>query len=187
MRLKNKIAWITGASRGVGEGIARVFHREGADIIISARGETELNRVKDSCTDGPGTVTVLPFDIAEMDQLADAADTVLADFDRLDVLVNTLFPGVQALGAPSRLPLLEPRIACQRRHRGGERQADRDVLIAEPAALVDHAEDEHEQGDQQCRRGQAETDPQGSASTARAARAVDVGFRIATGGKQKYM
>ncbi len=88
MRLKNKIAWITGASRGVGEGIARVFHREGADIIISARGETELNRVKDSCTDGPGTVTVLPFDIAEMDQLADAAGTVLADFDRLDVLVN---------------------------------------------------------------------------------------------------
>ena len=54
MRLKNKIAWITGASRGVGEGIARVFHREGADIIISARGETELNRVKGSCTDGPG-------------------------------------------------------------------------------------------------------------------------------------
>ena len=88
MRLQNQTIWITGASRGVGEGIARVFHREGANIIISARGEAELNRVKDSCTDGPGTVTVLPFDIAEMGQLADAAGTVLADFERLDVLVN---------------------------------------------------------------------------------------------------
>ena len=66
MKLQNKTVWITGASRGVGEGMARVFQREGADLIISARQEDELNRVKDSCTDGPGTVTVLPFDIADM-------------------------------------------------------------------------------------------------------------------------
>ena len=54
MKLQNKTVWITGASRGVGEGMARVFHREGADLIISARQEDELNRVKNSCTDGPG-------------------------------------------------------------------------------------------------------------------------------------
>ena len=88
MKLQNKTVWITGASRGVGEGMARVFQREGADLIISARQEDELNRVKDSCTDGPGNVTVLPFDIADMGQVADAAGTVLADFERLDVLVN---------------------------------------------------------------------------------------------------
>ena len=88
MKLQNKTVWITGASRGVGEGMARVFQREGAELIISSRQEGELNRVKDSCTDGPGKVTVLPFDIADMSQVADAAGTVLADFERLDVLVN---------------------------------------------------------------------------------------------------
>ena len=88
MKLLTKTIWITGASSGVGEGMARVFHREGADIIISARREAELDRVKNSCTDGPGSVTVLPFDIADMAEVEEAASMVLRDFKRLDVLVN---------------------------------------------------------------------------------------------------
>ncbi|MDH3512641.1 MAG: SDR family NAD(P)-dependent oxidoreductase, partial [Gammaproteobacteria bacterium] len=87
-RLENKTIWITGASSGVGEGMATVFHREGADIIISGRREAELERVKSACTDGPGSVTVVPFDIADTVQVEAAAGTVLADFERLDVLVN---------------------------------------------------------------------------------------------------
>ena len=46
MKLQNKTIWITGASSGVGEGMATVFHREGADLIISGRREAELERVK---------------------------------------------------------------------------------------------------------------------------------------------
>jgi len=88
MKLKNKTIWITGASSGVGEGMAKVFHREGADIIISARREAELERVKAACTAGPGGVHVLPFDVTDADQRADAAREVLGEFERLDVLVN---------------------------------------------------------------------------------------------------
>jgi NADP-dependent 3-hydroxy acid dehydrogenase YdfG len=87
-KLQAKTIWITGASSGVGEGMATVFHREGADIIISGRREAELERVKASCTGGPGSVTVLPFDIADASQVEEAGSTVLADFERLDVLVN---------------------------------------------------------------------------------------------------
>ena len=58
MKLKNKTIWITGASSGVGEGMATVFHREGADLIISARRRAELERVKAACTTGPGQVHV---------------------------------------------------------------------------------------------------------------------------------
>ena len=65
MKLENKTIWITGASSGVGEGMATVFHREGAEIIISARREAELERVRASCTQGPGNVHVVPFDIAD--------------------------------------------------------------------------------------------------------------------------
>ncbi len=49
MKLQGKTIWITGASSGVGEGMATVFHREGADIIISGRREDELERVRKDC------------------------------------------------------------------------------------------------------------------------------------------
>ena len=98
MKLENKTIWVTGASRGVGEGIARVFHREGANLIISALEEDELNRVKDSLTDGPGSVTALAFDITDMARLADAASTVLANFERLDVLINNAGISQRSLG-----------------------------------------------------------------------------------------
>ena len=88
MKLANKTIWITGASSGVGEGMATVFHREGADIIISARREAELERVKAACTDGPGKVHIVPFDIADTGQREEAAREVLGQFERIDVLVN---------------------------------------------------------------------------------------------------
>ena len=87
MKLQNKTIWITGASSGVGEGMATVFHREGADIIISGRREAELERVKADCK-GPGSVHIVPFDIIDAAAREDAAQTVLGQFERLDVLVN---------------------------------------------------------------------------------------------------
>ncbi len=45
-RLLAQTIWITGASSGVGEGMATVFHREGANVILSGRREDELERVK---------------------------------------------------------------------------------------------------------------------------------------------
>ncbi len=88
MKLENKTIWITGASSGVGEGMATVFHREGADIIISARREVELERVKAACTEGPGDVHIVPFDIVDAGQREEAASEVLEKYERLDVLVN---------------------------------------------------------------------------------------------------
>jgi short-subunit dehydrogenase len=88
MKLENKTIWITGASSGVGEGMATVFHREGADIIISARREDELERVKAACADGPGGVHIVPFDISDAEQREEAAHHVLDNFERIDVLVN---------------------------------------------------------------------------------------------------
>jgi short-subunit dehydrogenase len=97
LKLENQMIWITGASSGVGEGLARVCHREGANVILSARRETELKRVKDSCTEGSGTVQVVPFDITDAKQRAAAVEQVLADNSRLDVLVNNAGIGQRAL------------------------------------------------------------------------------------------
>jgi short-subunit dehydrogenase len=96
-KLENQTVWITGASSGVGEGLARVCCREGANIILSARRENELERVKDSCAGGTGNIQVVPFDVTDAAQRAAAVEQVLADNPRLDVLVNNAGIGQRAL------------------------------------------------------------------------------------------
>jgi short-subunit dehydrogenase len=95
--LQGQTIWITGASSGVGEGMATVFHRAGADLILSARREAELERVKADCTGGPGSVCVLPFDIVDTQARAAAAEEVLSRFPRLDILVNNAGIGQRSL------------------------------------------------------------------------------------------
>ena len=97
MRLAGQTIWITGASSGVGEGMATVFHREGADLILSGRREAELERVQADCTGGPGCVTVVPFDVTDQAEREAAVASVLADFARIDILVNNAGIGQRSL------------------------------------------------------------------------------------------
>lgn len=68
--------------------MAKVFHREGAELILSARRRHELERVRRECSDGPGGVYVLPFDVTDAGAREVAAREVLSRYPRLDVLVN---------------------------------------------------------------------------------------------------
>lgn len=101
-QLQGKTIWITGASSGVGEGMATVFHGEDADIIISARREAELERVKASCSGG-GRVTVVPFDMTDAREREAAAEQVLGEFDRIDILVNNAGIGQRSLAKDTTL------------------------------------------------------------------------------------
>jgi len=96
-KLHAKTIWITGASSGVGEGMATVFHREGADIIISGRRASELERVQDSCTGGSGSIMVVPFDIVDAVAREAAVRSVLNQFERIDILVNNAGIGQRSL------------------------------------------------------------------------------------------
>ena len=97
MNLLEKNIWITGASSGVGEGMATVFHREGANLILSGRRDVELERVKAACTGGPGSVTIVPFDIIDASAREVAAQSVLDNFERIDILVNNAGVGQRSL------------------------------------------------------------------------------------------
>jgi dehydrogenase/reductase SDR family protein 7B len=87
MRFKDKIVWITGASSGIGEALAYAFARSGAVLVLSARRENELNRVKSACPN-PDTVLVLPLDLEKQNEFPLAAKTIVEQFGRIDVLVN---------------------------------------------------------------------------------------------------
>jgi short-subunit dehydrogenase len=103
MKLQNKTIWITGASSGVGEGMATVFHREGARLILSARRKAELERVKAACQGGPCDVHVVPFDICDETQREAAAREVLETYPRLDILVNNAGIGQRSRAQDTRL------------------------------------------------------------------------------------
>lgn len=90
--LKGQVAWVTGASSGIGKQIAYQLARVGCKLVLSARNTTELENVKKDClTCGHLTnddILVLPFDITDTAYHSVATDTVLKTFGKIDILVN---------------------------------------------------------------------------------------------------
>ncbi len=86
MRFKDKVVWITGASSGIGEGLAYGFHNDGADIVISAPTAAELEPVKAKCAEGPGKVVIMPFDVTDANGREEAVRSVLEQCGHVDVL-----------------------------------------------------------------------------------------------------
>ncbi|MEX2351005.1 MAG: SDR family oxidoreductase [Balneolaceae bacterium] len=80
--------WITGASSGIGEALAIAFHREGANLILSARRAEELKRVKNSCSDGPGEVHILSLDLSRTETHQELVQEAISRFGQVDMLVN---------------------------------------------------------------------------------------------------
>lgn len=85
---KNKVVWITGASSGIGEALAMAFAKEGARLVLTARREEELDRVKKQTSLPDSDVLVLPMDVTQLDQAKPAAEKVIAHFERIDIMVH---------------------------------------------------------------------------------------------------
>lgn len=89
--MSTQTVWITGASSGIGEALAVRFARDGANLVLSARRENELNRVADRCVDAgvsPDKVLTLPLDVTDWDALPGAVQSVLDRFGSIDLLIN---------------------------------------------------------------------------------------------------
>jgi short-subunit dehydrogenase len=63
------IVWITGASSGLGEELARQYARAGHEVCVSARGSDALNALEESCRLMQGNIHVFPLDITDMEQV----------------------------------------------------------------------------------------------------------------------
>lgn len=85
---KDKVVWITGASSGIGEALAYQSAKQGAKLILSARRESELQRVKKVCQLPENDVLVLPLDLAEHSQMKQKVVQVLENFGKIDILIN---------------------------------------------------------------------------------------------------
>ncbi len=81
------IAWITGASSGIGEALAKAHLDAGGHCILSGRNIAELERVAEETSASDRTL-ILPFDVSDMDALPSIVEQAIAYKGSIDILVN---------------------------------------------------------------------------------------------------
>jgi NAD(P)-dependent dehydrogenase (short-subunit alcohol dehydrogenase family) len=86
--LKNRIALVTGASRGIGRETARAFAKAGAHVIALARTVGGLEELDDEIKASGGTATLVPLDLTDFDALDRLGASIHERWGRLDVLVG---------------------------------------------------------------------------------------------------
>lgn len=85
--LKDRIALITGASRGIGQAVAKRFAAEGAHVILVSRNVKGLEETDDAIRMSGGKATLVPLDIADASKIEELAKNVQARFGKIDILV----------------------------------------------------------------------------------------------------
>ena len=88
MRLKNKVAIITGAARGMGAAEARIFADEGAKVVLSDIEVEDGQRVTKEITDSGGQAIFIEMDVSKNANWQRTIDATLSNFGKIDILVN---------------------------------------------------------------------------------------------------
>lgn len=89
--LKDKVALVTGASRGIGKSIAVALAAEGCHVAICARTREDLERAAEEIdAAGPGRVLAVPLDMTDREAARHFAERSIEEFGGVDVLVNNL-------------------------------------------------------------------------------------------------
>jgi len=96
MTLKERVALVTGASRGIGAATAEILARRGAQVALSARTVSDLEQIASRIRGAGGQALVVPCDVLDHAQVEAAIDAVVTHWGRLDILVNNA-----GLGTPT--------------------------------------------------------------------------------------
>ena len=90
MRLLNKVAIITGGSRGIGYATAEAFLREGATVIITASSPANAEKAASKLREAfpKGKAEGISPDLSSMESVKNAFQTVIEKFGKIDILVN---------------------------------------------------------------------------------------------------
>jgi NAD(P)-dependent dehydrogenase (short-subunit alcohol dehydrogenase family) len=87
-RLEGQTAWISGATKGIGEGAALLFAREGANLALIGRNESDGARVERAIRRKGGQAIFIACDVAKEQEVRASIDQTVAAFGKLQILVN---------------------------------------------------------------------------------------------------
>jgi 7-alpha-hydroxysteroid dehydrogenase len=86
--LPGKVAIVTGAGRGIGAETARTYADAGADVVLAARTKEQLDAVAEEIRGKGRRALVIPCDVNENEAVEDIVARTMAEFGRIDVVVN---------------------------------------------------------------------------------------------------
>jgi 3-oxoacyl-[acyl-carrier protein] reductase len=95
-KLKDKIALITGAGKGIGKAVAIALAKEGVNVILLARTQSDLDEVATAVNALGVKSLVLTADVADINSVNSAVEKALAEFKTIDILINSA--GIAAFG-----------------------------------------------------------------------------------------
>lgn len=87
-RLTDKVAIVTGASRGLGRAICIALAQEGATIVLAARAVEKLKETAELVETGGGKAKIVPTELSDEDSIKNLVSVTENDLGRLDILVN---------------------------------------------------------------------------------------------------
>ena len=99
--LTGHVAVITGAGRGIGEGIAKAMSEAGASVVVAARRTEEIERVASEINDNGGEALAVTTDVTDDKALENLAEAAVDRFGSLSDWVNN------AGGSPLRMPIMD--------------------------------------------------------------------------------
>ncbi|HEY1005703.1 MAG TPA: SDR family oxidoreductase [Sphingobacteriaceae bacterium] len=105
--MKDQVIWITGASSGIGEALARRISGTGAKLILSARDRDELFRVKELCGGNPMNIHVHPLDLEDTASLPAKAAEAERMFGRIDLIIHSGGVSQRSLALETRLEVAQ--------------------------------------------------------------------------------
>ena len=88
LTFEGKVAWVTGASSGIGEALVKEFVNRGASVIASSNDPVGLERVKAECGPKSAMVHCIPFDLSDTSGIVEIVDQQIKARGRIDYLIN---------------------------------------------------------------------------------------------------
>jgi NAD(P)-dependent dehydrogenase (short-subunit alcohol dehydrogenase family) len=88
MKLKDKVALVTGASKGIGKAVALAYAREGASVVLASRSLDLLETIAGDIEKSGGNALALPLDVRNVDDINAVVEKTVDRFGSLDILVN---------------------------------------------------------------------------------------------------